>query len=263
MPYITWKNASVDRKMTKSVIRQMFNWLKEPAISVGIVLVATTAIARPYYIPSGSMEPTLQIGDDVITAKFAYGYSRYSIPFDLGPRSDTRLLQQMPTRGDVVVFRLPRDPSQTLIKRVIGLPGDRIQMVQGRLWINGKKLSLVRDGFSKMQNSDGTYMEVPKYIETLPNGVKHAILKWRNFPPMDNTNIYVVPAGHLFMMGDNRDNSLDSRVAADAGGVGYVPIENLVGHAEIILGSVDYLNAGNILEWPAQVRIARLFKRIR
>jgi signal peptidase I len=244
-------------------MKQALNWLKEPAISIGMVLIATTAIARPYYIPSGSMEPTLQIGDDVITAKYAYGYSRYSLPLDVGPVSKHRLMERMPERGDVVVFRLPRNPDETLIKRVIGLPGDRVQMRQGRLWINGKELPVKRDGFSQMQNADGSYVTVPKYAETLPNGKKHAILKWRTLAPMDNTQVYVVPTDHLFMMGDNRDNSLDSRVAASDGGVGYVPLENLVGHAEVIVGSVDYLNASTVLGWPAQLRTARLFKRVR
>src|SRR5690242_9158473 len=248
--------------MTKTVMKQVLNWIKEPAISIGMVLIATTALARPYYIPSGSMEPTLQIGDDVLTAKYSYGYSRYSLPFAVGPSSKHRIWEKLPSRGDIVVFVPPSEPNMNLIKRVIGLPGDRIQMINGRLWINGKKLPIQPDGTAQMQNADGSYMAVPKFIETLPNGVKHFVLKWRDNGPLDNTPVYIVPKGQLFMMGDNRDNSLDSRVPVDEGGIGYIPVENLVGRSEVILGSVDYLNASGVWAWPAELRVARFFKRL-
>ena len=229
---------------------------------VAITFASTTAIAQPFYVPTGSMQPTLAIGDAFVAAKFPYGYSRYSVPFALGPSSPDRLLQKMPVQGDVVVFRLPRDPSQTYIKRVIGLPGDHIQMLAGRLWINGKELALRADGHGKVESEDGTISESPRYIETLPNGKTHPIYKWTWTGQLDDTQEFVVPAGHVFMMGDNRDNSLDSRVAAEDGGVGYVPVENLVGRAEFVVGSYDFLNAHAVWSLVTEFRLSRFFNGV-
>ncbi|HEX4302241.1 MAG TPA: signal peptidase I [Rhizomicrobium sp.] len=229
---------------------------------VALTFSATTAIAQPFYVPSGSMQPTLAIGDAFVAAKYPYGYSRYSVPFGLGPASPSRLLQKMPERGDVVVFRLPVDPSQTFIKRLVGLPGDHIQMISGHLWINGKQLPLLADGTGKVESEDGTISEVPRFIETLPNGRKHPIYKWTWSGPLDDTQEYVVPAGHFFMMGDNRDNSRDSRVPPGQMGVGFVPAENLVGRAEFVVGSYDFLNAHTIWSWLGEFRLSRVLNGV-
>jgi signal peptidase I len=230
---------------------------------IGLILVSRTVGAEPFYVPSGSMEPTLQIGDELLASKFPYGYSVYSLPLDLDLPSDGRVLGHLPRRGDVVVFRLPRDPSEVYVKRVIGLPGDRIQMRDGRLWINGTLVPLEPDGTAEMELSDGRRVAVPRFIESLPNGRNHPILKLGWSGPLNDTQVYHVPPGHLFMMGDNRDNSLDSRVAAAAGGVGYVPLANLIGRADLILGSWDFPAARqSITSWLSGLRLDRFFSRV-
>jgi len=248
--------------LTKENLKAAWDFVREPVIVAGVLFASTTAIAQPFYIPSGSMEPTLQIGDGLIATKYDYGYSRYSVPFAFGPASETRLLQKAPTRGDIVIFRDPSDPAKTLIKRLIGLPGDHVQMVEGHLWINGKKLPLKEDGVGTAEGEGGGTYEVARYIETLPNGVTHPIFKQGWDEQLDNTEEFVVPKDHFFMMGDNRDNSLDSRVAASEGGVGYVPIENLVGHAQVVVGSYDYIGGLSEKGVFERLRGSRFFKTL-
>jgi signal peptidase I len=248
-------------RMTKP-LRDFFKWLAEPVLVAGLMFVATTAIAQPFYVPSGSMEPTLQIGDVMLGSKFAYGYSRWSVPHGIGPVSETRLFGKMPKRGDVVIFRLPRNPRETLVKRLIGLPGDRIQMVHGRLIINEKPVPLSDAGVGKVEEESGRWREIARYTETLPGGVKHPIFKRGWDGVLDDTPVFIVPAGHLFMMGDNRDNSMDSRVAAEDGGVGFVPVANLMARADLMVGSYDYLNAHSPKDWLGQIRLSRFLRAI-
>jgi len=255
--------ASLAGFFARKDVRTVVGWLKEPVLSVLSVFVFVTVVTQPFYVPSGSMEPTLAIGDAVLAAKFPYGYSRYSIPFVAGPSPSSRFLGSLPKRGDVVVFRLPRDPSITYVKRAIGLPGDRIQMIAGRLWINGRQLPLRKADIGQDEMGDGSLLDVPIYIETLPGGREHPIFKRQWDGPLDNTPVFTVPDGNVFMMGDNRDDSLDSRVAAGDGGVGFVPAGNLIGPAFIALGSVDFLNADGLWDWPFQFRFSRVLAIVR
>jgi signal peptidase I len=253
----------------RSRAQSAWAWLREPLEAVAIVFVFASAVAQPFYVPSGSMQPTLGIGDAVLATKFSYGYSWFSIPYVNVPSGTQRLLGSLPKAGDVVVFRLPTDIKINYVKRVIGLPGDHIQMHAGRLWINGKELPLRDAGTGEVEygpgsNISGVTREVPKYIETLPNGVEHPIYKWQWNGPLDNTEEFVVPAGHVFMMGDNRDDSTDSRAELIDGGFGhYVPLGNLAGRAFVVIGSVDYLNADTIFGWIGQFRASRVLKRVR
>ncbi len=229
-----------------------------------IALVVRTFLFQPFNIPSGSMIPTLLIGDYLFVSKYSYGYSNHSLPWSPNLFSG-RILGAPPKRGDVAVFKLPRDGQTDYIKRVIGMPGDRIQMKDGRLSINGEVVP--REPIARARTEDvyGRETEVATYRETLPDGVQHTIIERDGDTAIsDNTQLFTVPAGHYFMMGDNRDNSLDSRVAAEYGGVGFVPFENLVGRAEIIFFSVGGGSpAWAVWDWPWTLRWNRMLQPVR
>ena len=224
-----------------------------------IALVVRTVAFEPFNIPSGSMLPTLQIGDYLFVAKYSYGYSRYSLPFGWPPFSG-RILGRLPHRGDVAVFKYPPDPSIDYIKRIVGLPGDTIQVREGLLYINGQPCPRQPQGDYTITGDDGIPTMDKLYIETLPDGLKHQELKQTDDGWPNNTPVYTVPPDHVFAMGDNRDNSQDSRFM---NAVGYVPVDNLVGRAEIIFFSIDAQDPWwEFWEWPFEIRWSRLLMLI-
>jgi signal peptidase I len=228
-----------------------------------IVFLAKGAIAEPFYVPSGSMEPTLLIGDALLASKYPYGYGTASLPIQINLPETRRVFGGTPKRGDVVVFRWPGDRSQAWVKRVVGLPGDRIQMRQGQLFINDRAASLKPDGIGEAEDDNGGSEPAYRYIETLPNGVAHAIFKLRDNGRLDNTPEVTVPSDRLFVMGDNRDNSADSRVPVREGGVGLLPMDNLVGRADAVVGSWDLGIRGQpVWTWLSGFRVARFFTAV-
>ena len=229
-----------------------FEVIKTIFYALLIAGVIRSFIFQPFNIPSGSMEDTLLVGDYLFVSKAAYGYSRYSFPFGAIPFSG-RFLASAPKRGDVVVFKFPGDNATDYIKRLVGLPGDRMQMKDGVLYINDKAVPKVKVE-DYIEDFGGQPHHVPQYRETLPNGVSYNVLDRDPQGDLDNTQVFVVPEGHYFMMGDNRDNSSDSRAS-----VGYVPFENFVGKAEIIFFSTDgSAHFWEFWKWPTAIRYGRI-----
>ncbi|HXQ10098.1 MAG TPA: signal peptidase I [Caulobacteraceae bacterium] len=241
------------------LVHEMVEIVKTIVYALLIALVLKVIVFQPYTIPSASEEPNLYEGDYIIVSKWSYGWSRHSIPFS-PPIFSGRVLFRQPQRGDIVVFKLPRDGRTDYIKRLVGLPGDTIQLKGGQVYINGKALPRLPMADATGDLPDGNDLPVLRFDEQMPNGRQHVIQKAPTGSQADNTGVYVVPPHCYFMLGDNRDNSLDSRfdpaMPADAGGlascawdpsldqylppesgVGFVPEEDLVGKAQFILAS--------------------------
>ena len=218
---------------TGGAVNETVEIIKTVAYALLIALVLRVLLFQPFTIPSASMEPNLFEGDYIIVSKFAYGYSKHSIPFS-PPLFSGRILSHGPNRGDIIVFKLPRDNKTDYIKRLIGMPGDRIQVKAGVVYINDKPVIRKPMPAGTEDMGYGVLKPVERYQETLPNGRSFLTNSYGPDGDVDNTGVFIVPEGHYFMMGDNRDNSLDSRFPQEVG-VGYVPAENLEGKADIVL----------------------------
>lgn len=246
--------------------------LKAMAIAAVIALLIRSFLFEPFNIPSGSMYPTLLVGDYLFVKKWEYGYSAYSFPLDAIPIRG-RWMGKEPKRGDVAVFRQPLRPGVDYIKRIVGLPGDRVQVKEGRLYINGE--IVLREPLGPENfNDEGNFRVYQKYIETLPGGVKHYIFEVSDNEALDNTPEFVVPQEHYFAMGDNRDQSLDSRVPLE---LGFVPAENLIGPAAFLFFSTEGIGdrcvkdgifaafkatGCKFVEYAKAVRYGRIFKSV-
>jgi signal peptidase I len=239
---------------------ELIEIVRTVAVALLLAMVLRILLAQPFTIPSSSMEPGLVTGDYIVVSKYAYGWSRASLPFNLPLiPGEGRLLGHGPQRGDVVVFRLPRDPTQTWIKRVIGLPGDRVRVTGGVVSVNGVTLRQTAGGLTA--DVDAPSRQVLSVRETQPSGRTYLTYDGGTGPG-DDTGTYVVPAGVYFVMGDNRDNSLDSRWPGSVG-VGLLPERNLVGRAELVVGSWRP-GAALIRPWTwLDLRGDRFLKRIR
>ncbi len=248
--------SAMSRK--SSAANEFVEIIKTVVYALLIALVLRVLFFQPFTIPSASMEPNLYEGDYIIVSKFSYGYSRHSMPWS--PKLfEGRVLENTPKRGDVVVFKLPRDGRTDYVKRVIGLPGDRIQMKSGLLYLNGVQVPRT----AAMIPSIEAEYTAQRFSENLPQGRSFMTQDYGTNGDLDNTDQYVVPEGHYFMMGDNRDNSMDSRVPPAEDGVGFVPAENLVGKAQMIL--LSWYPGASIFKpwtWVLEARPSRFFKAL-
>lgn len=233
--------------------------LKDAFVVLVFYVVFSTFGWASFHIPSGSMEPTLEVGDRIFVSKLSYGYNRHSFFFDPSVISQERLFEDMPQRGEVAVFTMPRRGHEDVIKRVIGLPGDRIQMRRGRLYINDELIERTLVQELTYTSYTGTQRIVKEYDETLPNGVVHRIYESTDSGLYDNVGPFVVPPGHYFMMGDNRDGSSDSRNLND---IGYVPLAHFVGRADITTFSLYDCDQGKDVYCPIGVPLGRFFNSL-
>jgi signal peptidase I len=257
-----------DKPIKKSATNEWVETIIVVVQALLIAIVLRSFLYQPFSIPTASMQQTLMIGDYFVANKFVWGYGKHS--FSLGRYGDftlldfelpisNRIMGREPNRGDVAVFR-PVPQNMEYIKRVVGLPGDTVQVRQGRLYINGVMVEREEIGKTIDTDSSGDSREVTVYRETFPEGSSHIIQEISDNAPLDNTSEYVVPAGHYFMMGDNRDRSADSRVLSQ---VGYVPAINLIAKAEARFFSIkDNIPPWQLWQWPANVRWDRMFQTI-
>lgn len=230
--YCIWRVIAYCPVLMESARESLYETAKTIVVAVVLAMIFRSFFYEPFHIPSGSMKGNLLIGDYIFVSKMSYGYSRYSFPFGFDLFEGRIGSDDRPQRGDVVVFRKPNQPSVDFIKRVIGLPGDTVQMRDGVLFVNGLAVPKERvEDYKEYDEETRTAVAIPQYAETLPEGKKIRVLDQERHGYVDNTPIYQVPEGYYFMMGDNRDNSTDSRYIHE---VGFVPEENLVGRAEII-----------------------------
>ena len=250
------KQSGLATKKKKSGWWETFKTIVYAVIAA---LIVRTVAYEPFNIPSGSMKSTLLVGDYIFVSKFSYGYTHYSLPWSPNLFSG-RIFGSTPERGDVAVFKLPADNETDYIKRIIGLPGDRIQVLDGILYLNGEAVPRERIEDFVETDPGGVERRTPQYIETLPNGKRYTTLDSTPTGSLDNTSIFVVPEGHYFAMGDNRDHSQDSRTI----NVGYIPEENLIGRADsIFFSSNGTAHIWEFWKWGSAVRGSRIFKDIK